>query len=474
MCPTLQVWDCHTQEKVYFIAGPKFGHHAGNTFVIEKALYGLRSSGLRFHERLSNILQGFNFTRSHVDLDMWMRDAIDAWEYIMVYVDDIIVAMKDLKSFFNELQDPEKVGFKMKGVGSPTNHLGADFFREDDGTLCLGSQTYAKWLCSNFEWLYGEAPKSVFSPLDHDDHPKLNDSSFCGPEDTSKFQSLIGACQRMISLCHMDIAQAIMSLSQFCHCPRQGHVDRLKRVCSYIRKFPQGAIRFHVGIPDHESIFGMHLTKYDWMETVYGTPAEDIPSNALTAKGNPVHTMMYTDTNLLHDLVTGRSATGVLHFFNQTPIDSFSKRQNQVESVTYASEFMAARQAVRQIINLRYTLCMLGVPIEGPSWLFSDNKAVVTSSTIPHSLLNKCCNAISYHKVCEAIAGGFIQFEYISTDQNPADILTKSLPWHKAWIHVEPPLFWKGKTSTDGMSPSEGVTNWSDVCQSPRGRYQIY
>ena len=60
---------------------------------------------------------------------------------------------------------------------------------------------------------------------------------------------------------------------------------------------------------------------------------------------------------------------------------------------------MAARQAVEQIIDLRYTLRMLGVPIEGPSWFFGDNKAVVTSSMIPHSSLNKRWNAISYHKV---------------------------------------------------------------------------
>ena len=62
--------ESYIQEKVYFIAGPEFGHHAGNTFIIEKALFGLHSSGLRFHEHLSNILQGFNFTCSHVDLDV--------------------------------------------------------------------------------------------------------------------------------------------------------------------------------------------------------------------------------------------------------------------------------------------------------------------------------------------------------------------------------------------------------------------
>ena len=38
--------ESYTQEKVYFIAGPEFGHLSGHTFIIDKALYGLHSSGL--------------------------------------------------------------------------------------------------------------------------------------------------------------------------------------------------------------------------------------------------------------------------------------------------------------------------------------------------------------------------------------------------------------------------------------------
>ena len=110
---------------------------------------------------------------------------------------------------------------------------------------------------------------------------------------------------------------------------------------------------------------------------------------------------------------------------------------------------MTARQSVEQIIDLRYTLRMFGVSVHGPSWLFGDNKSVVTSSTIPHSSLNKRWNALSYHKVRKAVASGFVRFEHIPTNDNPADILTKPLPWHKARIHVEPLLFWKGETMTD-------------------------
>ena len=194
-----------------------------------------------------------------------------------------------------------------------------------------------------------------------------------------------------------------------------------------------------------------------WMETVYGNPQEEVPHDCPQPKRKVVRTTTYADANLLHDLVTGRSATGLLHFLNQTPIDAFSQCQNQVESATYGSEFIAARQAIEQIIDLRYMLRMFGVPLDGASWLFGNNKSVVTSSTIPHSSLNKCWNALSYHKVRKAIACGFVCFEHIPSIDNPSDILTKSLPWHKARVHVEPLLFWKGKTSADtGMAPSEG------------------
>ena len=66
--------ESYTHEKVYFIAGPEFSHYAGHTFIIDKALYELRSSGLRFHERLSTVLRSFGYNRSKVDPDVWMRD----------------------------------------------------------------------------------------------------------------------------------------------------------------------------------------------------------------------------------------------------------------------------------------------------------------------------------------------------------------------------------------------------------------
>ena len=123
-----------------------------------------------------------------------------------------------------------------------------------------------------------------------------------------------------------------MSLGRFRANPRKGHLSRLKRVVGYMKKKPNCAIRFRTGIPDWEAVFGDEPIQYDWMETVYGRPPEPTDANAPPPKGKPVRLTTFVDANLMHDVVTGRSCTGILEFLNQTPIDWFSKRQSQVET----------------------------------------------------------------------------------------------------------------------------------------------
>ena len=56
---------------------------------------------------------------------------------------------------------------------------------------------------------------------------------------------------------------------------------------------------------------------------------EEIPKDAVEPLGKSVTTSTFLDANLLHDLITGRSVTAVLHFFNLTPGDWYSNRQMQ-------------------------------------------------------------------------------------------------------------------------------------------------
>ena len=53
--------EAETKEKVFFIAGPEFGDLQGHTMIIFKALYGLRSSGARYHEVMATTLHDMSF-----------------------------------------------------------------------------------------------------------------------------------------------------------------------------------------------------------------------------------------------------------------------------------------------------------------------------------------------------------------------------------------------------------------------------
>ena len=213
--------------------------------------------------------------------------------------------------------------------------------------------------------MFGEKPDEKHSPMEKGDQPEMDETPLLGPDGIQKFQSIIGAIQWTISLCRFDVLHAVMSLGRFRAAPRQGHLERLKRVCGHLRKHPHGALRFRTGIPNHEATCGETPVRFDWMETVHGNPQEPIDPRAPPPKGKVVRTTSFCDANLMHDIVMGRSASGILDFLNQTPIDWFCKRQKQVETATYGSEFMVARQATERIIDLRCTLRSFGVPLDG-------------------------------------------------------------------------------------------------------------
>ena len=132
---------------------------------------------------------------------MWIRDAGDVYEYVGVYVDDLLVAMKEPEKFFEALQ-AEPHNYKLKGVEEPKYHLGADFFiRDSDGTLCCcGVQTYIKKLMECYVQMFGEEPKPCKSPLKQNDHPEIDYNEPCTPDETAKHLSFIGALQWTVSL----------------------------------------------------------------------------------------------------------------------------------------------------------------------------------------------------------------------------------------------------------------------------------
>ena len=80
---------------------------------------------------------------------------------------------------------------------------------------------------------------------------------------------------------------------------------------------------------------------------------------------------------------------------------------------TYGSEFVTAKTATEQIMELRYTLRYFRVPIKPKSYMFGDNRSVGTNATLPQSTLSKRHNILAFHRVREVIAANIIDFHLI-------------------------------------------------------------
>ena len=171
-----------TYEKVYIIAGPEFGPELeGRILVIDKSLYGLKTSGARFHEHLSLKLGELGFKPSKADPDLWMRKHEDGhYKYVARYVDDVIAFAKDPMKIMKDLEKT----YVMKGVGAPRYYLGGDFLDLDEQWQrqnvkhAFSAQTYIKNCIPKLAALLGvESFPKKSTPMDPEYHPKLDETS---------------------------------------------------------------------------------------------------------------------------------------------------------------------------------------------------------------------------------------------------------------------------------------------------------
>jgi hypothetical protein len=145
------------KEKVWMIAGPEFGADEGKTFLVVRALYGLKSASFSFRSYMAEKLADLGFQSTIDDPDVWLRaaskgDGEQYYEYVLMYVDDILAISCDPNAI---LEDVQKT-FKLKNdkIEPPEFYLGAKLQEKPiNGLNCwtITSQDYVKAAVKNVE-----------------------------------------------------------------------------------------------------------------------------------------------------------------------------------------------------------------------------------------------------------------------------------------------------------------------------------
>ena len=223
-----------TKEKVYTILGEEYESLGGKTLIFDKGLYGLKTSGARFHEHLSDILRKMGFNPSKTNSDLWMKDCKTHYEYIAHYVDDILVFSMNPYNILECLKET----YPLQSVGIPEYYIGGDFkiHKKDNGenTMTFCAKTYLTNVCERIEKLMNEKLKSYDTPMATNDHPEMDDSGLLNADEHLRFHMLIGCGQWAIILGQFDVLFAVQTMASFSHAPKQEHLQRMMRLFAWL------------------------------------------------------------------------------------------------------------------------------------------------------------------------------------------------------------------------------------------------
>ena len=267
----LEVWgadigneylEAKTKEKLYVVGGPESDELEGHILVIYKALYGLKSSGLRWSQKIHDIMLDMSFSPCKADPCVWLRKAKCAtkYEYVAIYVDDLLIACSCASEFIHTLK--RKHNLKIKRDGPPKYHLGCDYHLDPDGTPCCTTPKVhlqdPRFLPSDDQW---RKPFPSEISFEKNDHPELDNSELASDDLITKFMCMVGQLQWAVTHGRYDILAHVMSMSRFRLAPKLGNIERMKRIYGYLSRTKHYALRFRTDEPNYMHLPELH---YDW------------------------------------------------------------------------------------------------------------------------------------------------------------------------------------------------------------------
>jgi hypothetical protein len=227
------------------------------------------------------------------------------WEYVLVYVDDILVVSDKPQEVMDMLSRTYKL--KDGSVGKPTDYLGATIKEyqlpgnSDDllPTDCwsLSSDVYVKRAVADVERTLDEIDMKlktkVTTPLSTGYRPELDASPELDDRQANYFQGLIGVLRWIVELGRVDINVGVALLSQFLAAPREGHLEEVFHVFAYLKAHDRSSLVFDPRPFHHDP---SRFTQPDWSQ-FYPGAQEAIPPNMPEPRGNEGELTCYVDAD---------------------------------------------------------------------------------------------------------------------------------------------------------------------------------
>ncbi|CAG7639035.1 unnamed protein product [Allacma fusca] len=186
-----------------------------------------------------------------------------------------------------------------------------------------------------------------------------------------------------------DISFAVSRLAQFMNSYNESHWNAAKGILRYLKGTADMGITYHCS-------GDMELTAY-------------------------------TDSDYAGDKVTRKSTSGFVVMLNSSIITWSSQKQPCVSLSSTEAEYIALTSGAREIVWLRSFLEEMGYPQKGPTSILVDNQSAIRLTKNPEMHARTKHIDVRFHYVRELEANQLVHVEYVPTEDQLADSLTKPL-----------------------------------------------
>ena len=370
------------EEDIYLKYPEGIPAQSGTVLKLQKSMYGLKQSPRQLNTRFNQFITSLGFKQCPSKSCLYVRQDATSITFICLYVDDMLIACSDEKTI-SELIRQLNTEFQMTDLSEPKKFMGLNItYNMEDGYLQLDQTSYAEQLLCRFGM---KDSKPVATPLDH---TKLTRSDVASTD--FPYREAVGSIMYLVLGTRPDLGFAIGYLSRFQETPDEEHATAIKRVLRYIR-----------GTTEYQ----LHYHRNDSQPPLKG----------------------FVDSDWASDIVDRKSTSGFLFKVYGNLVQWSSRKQPLVALSTTESEYVAACTATQEATWFIKILEHMQVPLTLPISLMEDNQGCIFVAKNSETKRSKHIDT-KWHFLRECVNEKKIILEYVPTQFQEADLLTKPLP----------------------------------------------
>ncbi|UYV68769.1 hypothetical protein LAZ67_6000770 [Cordylochernes scorpioides] len=350
---------------------------------LKKAIYGLKQAGRSWNTKIASTLIKNNFKQSIVDPCLFTKNEENHPIYLILYVDDMLLASDSEIIIQNTVKTLEKE-FEIKNLGDPTQFIGIEISRNREGELLLSQKNKIQELVERYNL---QEAKPTFTPMESG-YPGISDVKLL--PNNVQYQQLIGSLLYLSVVSRPDIAAPVCILSSRNQNPRNCDWNAAKRIVRYLKTTKELELRI--------------------------------------SNQKPPTLEAYSDATWASDNTDRKSLSGNLLLLGSNPISWMTGKQGCVSLSSTEAELISAAEASQELLWLLDLLKDLELEQKAPIYFHQDNQSCLKICSSEKVSSRTKHIATKIHHLKDLQKKTVIKMIYCPTGDMKADILTKPLP----------------------------------------------